>query len=108
MEQLKINEKTGANYILYELIGALTSFTVSEIQDKVYSAVQKQNVILDLGGTSKLDSTGMGLIFSAFNEAEEAGNVLYLMHPSLEARRIIDATGFTDSFSIIYSVTEVV
>lgn len=108
MEQLKINEKNGANYVLYELIGSLTSFTISEIQEKVYDAVQKQNVILDLGATSKLDSTGMGMIFSAFNEAEEAGNVLYIMHPSLEARRVMDATGFTESFSIIYSVTEVV
>ena len=50
----------------------------------------------------------MGMIFSAFNEAEEAGNVLYIMHPSLEARRVMDATGFTESFSIIYSVTEVI
>ena len=45
---------------------------------------------------------------AAFNDAEECGNVFYLMNPSVDALNAINSTGFTDTFNIIHSVTEVV
>ena len=43
-----------------------------------------------------------------FNDGEECGNVFYMMNPSVEALNAINSTGFTDTFNIIHSVTEVV
>ena len=48
MEQLTIIEKDGANYHLYELEGALNAYTLGEFQETLYTAVQKNNIVLDL------------------------------------------------------------
>ena len=37
MDQLTVQEKVGANYMLLELSGAMDSFTITELQNKVYS-----------------------------------------------------------------------
>ena len=46
MEKLAITEKDGANYHLYELVGALNAYTLGEFQNTLYDAVQKNNIVL--------------------------------------------------------------
>ena len=36
MEQLSITEKHGANYILFELLGAFNSYTIGDLQEKIF------------------------------------------------------------------------
>lgn len=107
MDSLTIQEKKGANYVLLELSGVISSYTFSEFRAKVYSYIQNNNVVLDLSEVMGIDSSGMGVIMGAYNDGEETGNSLYLMRPSSAAEKAIDATGFTDVFNIINSVTEV-
>lgn len=107
MEQLKLLEKKGANYVLLEVSGTINSYTFSEFQTKLYSLVTDTNVVVDMSQVTSIDSSGLGVIFAAFNEAEDSNNRLYIMRPSIEARKALDSTGFTDTFSIIQSVTEV-
>ena len=45
---------------------------------------------------------------ATFNDGIECGRVFYIMNPSVEALNAINSTGFTDTFNIIHSVTEVV
>ncbi|MCQ2576747.1 MAG: STAS domain-containing protein [Treponema sp.] len=107
MEQLTIIEKEGANYHLYELEGALNAYTVGEFQDKLYDAVQKFTVVLDLSKLIELDGSGIGLLMAAFNDSEDAGKKLYFMSMSNEADKAISATGFKYLFNLINAVTEV-
>lgn len=107
MEQLTIVEKDGANYHLYELEGALNAYTLGEFQDTLYSAVLKNNIVLDLSKLVELDASGLGLLMSAFNDSEEAKNRLYFMSMSNESEKALAATGFKSLFYIINSVTEV-
>ena len=39
MEQLTITEKSGANYALYELIGACNSYTIGDLQTKIFENI---------------------------------------------------------------------
>ncbi|MCR5724368.1 MAG: STAS domain-containing protein [Treponema sp.] len=107
MEQLTLTEKSGANYILLELIGTVDSYTSAELQDKVYSYIKTTNVVLDMSQVDTIDSTGMGIIMAGFNDGLESGKKLYLLAPSPAVREAVDDTGFSDTFYIIHSVTEV-
>lgn len=107
MEQLSIIEKEGANYYLYELIGALNAYTMGEFQDTLYNGVLNNNIVLDMSKLIEIDASGMGFLMAAFNDSEEAGNKLYFMSLSSEAEKVISATGFKYSFNLINAVTEV-
>ena len=104
MEQLTITEKSGANYVLYELKGAIIAYTIGEFQQKLYDEIGRGNVVLDLSQVSEIDYSGMGTIMAAFNDGEDKGHTL---SPSPESRDAIEATGFSNVLHIISSVTEV-
>ncbi len=106
MEQLKIQEKRGANYALLELAGVIDSYNFTEFQQKAYALIKETNLVIDLAEVITMDSSGISVIFGVFNDGEEYGHKLYIMRPSNGAQKALDATGFTDSFHIIHSVTE--
>lgn len=108
MDQLTITKKDGANYTLLELDGALNAYTLSEFQEKVYSFIVINNVVVDMSRLVELDASGMGVIMAAHNDGEEVGHKLYLMSPSVESERVIAATGFKDMMYVINALTEAV
>lgn len=108
MEQLQITEKNGANYILYDLSGVLSTYTCSEFQNKVYDEIKRSNLIFDLSGVESIDSVGVGIIMACFNDGEDSDKKLYLMNPSPAVRQALEETGFYNTFHFIHSVTEMV
>lgn len=107
MEQLAIVEKRGANYILFELTGSCNSYTIDELQKRVFEEIKTNNVVLDLSQIVDIDSTGMGMLFAAFNDSLESGKKLYLMNMSFSALNTVKETGFLEAFNVIQAVTEV-
>ena len=107
MEHLEVTEKRGTNYTLFDLSGDLTSYTISDFQEKLYDSVLSDNVVIDLSKVGVLDSSGVGLILSAFNDSNENGNKLYILSPTLECQRSLYTTGFEDMLNVIYSVAEI-
>lgn len=108
MEQLTINQKEGANYMLFTLSGAFNAYTVANIQTKLYDTIARQNVVLDFKNVVEMDDSGLGVIMAAHNDAEEAHTKLYLMALSNEVDKAILSTGFKDQFRIINAVTEAI
>ncbi|MBO5137235.1 MAG: STAS domain-containing protein [Spirochaetaceae bacterium] len=107
MEQLKIQEKKGANYALLELVGSIDSYNFTEFQQKAFSLIRSTNLVLDLSEVISMDSSGLSVILGAYTTGEDAGNTLYIMRPSTGAHKAIESTGFIDTFHIIQTVTEV-
>lgn len=107
MEQLTITEKSGANYALYELFGACNSYTVGDLQSKIFENIKSTNVVLDLSQVTTMDSTGMGMLFACFNKGLDTGYKLYLMNMSFAVINTVKETGFLEAFNVITSVTEV-
>ncbi|MBO4403945.1 MAG: STAS domain-containing protein [Treponema sp.] len=107
MEQLTITEKVGANYILLELNGTVTAYTVNELQEKVYNYILDTNVVLDMSQVYQLDSAGVGIIIGAHNDGEGSGTKVYILNPSDYARHSLERTGFMDTFNVISSVMEI-
>ena len=109
MEALTIIEKKGANYILLELTGSINAYTLSEFQNRIYSAILETNLVLDLSQVDEIDSSAMGVIMAAFNDGLETDprHRLYLLNMSPQAQKTVTDTGFVDAFDVIGSVTEV-
>jgi anti-sigma B factor antagonist len=108
MENISIIEKSGSNYSLLEVAGTINSYTYTEFQTKVYSLVKVTNLVLDLSRVTNLSSSGLGVLMAAYDDVQEAGFKLYIMKPSEVVRLAIESTGFSELFTIIYSLTEVV
>lgn len=107
MEQLKIQEKVGANYVLLEISGAIDSYSFKELQLKLFELIRETNVVLDLEEVTAMDSSGLTVILGTFNLGEDFGRKLYILQPSPEAKKAIDSTGFSSLLRIINTITEV-
>lgn len=107
MNQLALKEKIGVNYMLLELTGTLDSYTITELQEKLFEYIADTNFVLDLSQIIQVDSSGVGVILAGHNDAESSGTKLFIMNPSEPVKRALERTGFFDMFHIIHSVTEV-
>ena len=107
MDQLTLTEKFGSSYVLLEISGTVNSYTISELKQKLMMYIEDAFVVLDLSNVTALDSSGMALFMGAFNSSLKMGTQLFFLNPSDAAKRVIDATGFTDTFHFIHSVTEI-
>lgn len=108
MENISIVEKSGSNYALLEVSGTINSYTYTEFQTKVYDLIKKTNLVLDLSRVTNLSSSGLGVLMAALDDGDAVGNKLYVMKPSEVVRLAIESTGFSDMFTVIYALTEVV
>lgn len=107
MEQLIVKQKSGANYVLFEMTGVFNAYTAHVAQNKIYESIKTNNVVLDLSKIVELDMAAMGIIMAAINDGAESGYSVYLKSLSNEADKQVTATGFKDLLKIINSVTEV-
>lgn len=107
MENISIVEKTGSNYTLLEVAGTINSYTYTEFQQKVYALIKETNLVLDLSRVTNCSSSGLGVLMSALDDGEAAGYKLYVMKPSEVVRLAIESTGFSEMFTVIHSLTEV-
>ncbi len=107
MNQLILHEKIGVNYVLLEVSGAVTSYTVSELSEKLFSYIIDGNVVLDMENVIQIDSSGISAILAGHNDAIEYEQKLFIMNPSEATKHALSRTGFYDHFEIIHSVTEV-
>ena len=56
MNQLALKEKIGVNYMLLELTGTLNSYTITELQEKLFEYIVDTNVVLDSSQIIQVDS----------------------------------------------------
>ncbi len=108
MENISIVEKNGPNYALLEVAGTINSYTYTEFQAKVYALIKQTNLVLDLSRVVNLSSSGLGVLMAALDDGESLGNKLYIMKPSEVVRLAIESTGFSELFTVIFSLTEVI
>ncbi len=107
MDHLNITERPGDTYVLLEIIGTVNSYTYSDFQQRIYSLIERTNIVLEMSRVSSLSSSGLGVLMSAVEIGQERGHKLYIMNPSEIVRLAIESTGFPELFPIIQSIHEV-
>jgi anti-anti-sigma factor len=107
MEQLSIVEKKGPSYMMLDVSGTINSYTYNDFQQRVYSFVEKSDLIVDMSKVTNLSSAGLGVIMTAHEDAEEHGRKFYIFRPSEAVKLSLQSTGFFSTFNVISSLSEV-
>lgn len=107
MESLKIISTNSAKLQLLKIQGAINSYTFTEFEAKIFDAIKKSDVVLDMSAVTHLSSSGLGVLMSANEEGEEEGHKIYILQASNSVKLAIDFTGFSDIFNFIHSIEEI-
>jgi anti-sigma B factor antagonist len=107
MEQLSITEKKGPNYMLLDVTGTINSYTFNDFQNRVYSYIEKADLIVEMSKVTNLSSAGLGVLMTAHEDAIEKEHRLYIMRPSEVVKLALQSTGFLSTFNVISTVSEI-
>jgi anti-sigma B factor antagonist len=100
---------TGAQSVL-DVRGEVDLHSATQLQDRLFQliAAGRQRVVVDLTALSFLDSTGLGVLVAARNEAERAGAALRLVCTSDRMLKLFRITGLDAVFEIYATMAEAV
>lgn len=59
-----------------------------------------RDCVIDLGGVSFIDSSGLGVLVGALKRYESTGHRVVLRSPSSGLKKVLDTTGLAGVFSI--------
>lgn len=104
MNQLTIEEYQEGGLGVLRISGPVNSYTFTEFQEKVYRAVKKSDLALDMEKVSTLSSAGLGVLMAAMEDAEVSGRKIWVLKPSEIVRLAIESTGFSDRFPVVQSL----
>ena len=68
--------------------------------DRLLEEKKPKNLLLDLGGTDFMDSSGLGLILGRKRKTEEMGIGLTLINPTELCRRILRLAGMENQINM--------
>ncbi len=94
-------EREGERAVL-TVRGELDAYSAPGLEDQIARLISQQvfDVVLDLGQTGFLDSSGLRAILTAQRRLNENGGRMALRGPSEPVTRLLEITGLTDHFAI--------
>ncbi|HEX8305227.1 MAG TPA: STAS domain-containing protein [Jatrophihabitans sp.] len=88
-----------------EVRGEVDLHSAAQLQDRLLQVIAGgQSVVVDLTGLSFLDSTGLGVLVAARNQAQQAGAQLRLVCTSDRMLKLFRITGLDAVFEIYATV----
>jgi anti-anti-sigma factor len=93
--QLTVTTTEDGDRIRLAAVGEVDLSTSDQLRTALLTALgkAKSGVVLDLSGVSFLDSTGIGALVHAHNQAVMQGRELAIVDPQPTVRRVLDITG---------------
>lgn len=96
----------GSSTAIVEVSGELDLYTAPEFRDKLLEAGEGRDVIVDLRGSSFIDSTGCRALLLASRRLEPGGHRLVIVNSDSEISRIFSIMGFEELFTIVATPEE--
>ena len=100
---MEIREKTVDRNLLLELSGELDHHAARKAMEDMEMAIDAAvplKLVLDLGGVTFMDSSGIALLLRARRRMEALGGNLMVCHVPDQARRVLDAAGINRLITI--------
>ncbi|HEX3622072.1 MAG TPA: STAS domain-containing protein [Acidimicrobiales bacterium] len=84
--------------------GDLDCYSAATLRTILWALVDDRlhRVVVDLGGTNFIDSTGLGVLVGGARRFRQAGGDMVLRSPTPATRRLFEITGVTKLFEIVY------
>jgi anti-sigma B factor antagonist len=97
-------------FAVVSVAGDIDLETAAQLGDEALRAAQQDSahVVLDLGGVTFMDSSGLKVLISIQRRAELAGGSLSLVDVPRPVSRVLSVTGLAETFPTYDSVDEVV
>ncbi len=107
MDELEIIEKDFEKYSLIKVIGKVTSFTHTLLQDKIFYLLQEKPVCLEMSDITVFASAGIGLLMGATKISEKFDSKLYILNASETILDSFEFTGIIRKLNIIESEDDI-
>jgi anti-sigma B factor antagonist len=88
---------------IVSVTGDLDCYSAPQLRAALSTLVEdgSRHVVVDVGGTNFIDSTGLGVLVGGVRRLREAGGDMVLRSPNAITRRLFEITGVTKLFEIV-------
>ncbi|MDK2933719.1 MAG: anti-sigma factor antagonist [Clostridiales bacterium] len=99
---LSVIEKKSNEVVVVELNGEIDISTVTELKDKLYAIIEKNNkdVRLDCENLTYIDSTGLGVLVGALKKVKNNNKDIYIVNLRSNIKKLFLITGLDNVFKI--------
>lgn len=79
----------------FQLIGEIDISNAQDFKKRLDAAFEetKQNVVIDLAKLDYIDSTGLGVIISAYGAMKEEGFTIKVLNPKDNVKKLLNISG---------------
>src|SRR5688500_297086 len=106
---LQVSTARRGSFAVVTVVGEVDLGTASSLAEEVSTATSDgANLVIDLGGVTFLDSSGLKVLVSALKRTEQAGKSLSLVAVPRVVMRVLTVTALDKVFSIYDTVDDVV
>ena len=106
---MNIREQYGI--VIIELKGKLVGGSLSDRMDQTvdnFLSNGKRNFVVDLGGITSLNSSGMGILISSFSKVYYKGGVLKFANATKKIKGLLSNTKLNQIFEVYNTAEEAV
>ena len=96
---MPVNLQLEEDRVVACLIGEIDHHLAKELRETIDGACQRMNpslLILDFGGVTFMDSSGIGVILGRLKELQRTGGSLTILNPSAQMKKILKMAGLGD------------
>jgi anti-sigma B factor antagonist len=109
-DRLRMRYRTDDGVAIVDVDGEIDVFTCGTLRDRLLALVDDghSSLVVNLGGVSFIDSTGLGVLVGVWRRLRPIDGVLALAAPAGQVRDVLATTGLTKPLSIYQSTAEAV
>lgn len=98
----------GGSWLALNVVGEVDLATVDQLSSELEAAFEEDtsNVVVDLTGTSFMDSTGLKSLVMAQRKFQEAGRSFAIQVDGGPVSRLIDLSGLDSSITVVRDRSE--
>lgn len=93
---MNIAMQEGSDCYRLFVAGEIDVYTASELKQRLLPLTRTRDVVLDLNGTSYMDSTALGVIIAALKGAVQSNHTFQIVGLTPRVERLFRITGLTD------------
>lgn len=99
-------DRTTQGHTICRPVGDLDAFTVRHFRQAVADLAGTPRLIIDLSGTTFIDSAGLGALIGAIRRTREAGGEVAVACDRANLVRVLHGTGFDRVVTVAPTITE--
>lgn len=99
---LTVNVEENSNYYTVKVSGEIDVYTAPELKEKLLplTEISGNEIQVDLGDITYMDSTGLGVFISAYKSTKEHESEMELIHAKDRVSRLFKVTGLDEIMDV--------